>query len=114
MIINTLAKLMLIGFALFMTVSTAFAGLTVDAAKSQGLVGEKPDGLLGIVTASPSADVQALVNSTNSQRMDKYNGIAAKNAAPVDQIQAVAGQKLIGATPAGEYFMNASGSWQKK
>lgn len=46
--------------------------------------------------------------------MAKYNGIASKNNTPIDQIQALAGQKLIAATGPGEFFMNASGGWQKK
>lgn len=111
---NILKKTAMVCVALFMSASIAFAALSLPAAKSEGLVGEKPDGLLGIVTTAPSTEVQALVNSTNSQRMTKYNGIASKNNTPIDQIQAVAGQKLIAATAPGEYFMNASGGWQKK
>lgn len=114
MIIKILGQLMLAGFALFMTASVAFAALTLENAKHDGLVGERPDGLIGAVSGSPSADVKGLVDSTNSARMDKYNAIASKNGTPVDQIQAIAGQKLIGSTPAGEYIMNAAGEWQKK
>lgn len=113
MIIKILTKLMLVGFALVMSAAIAFAGLSLEAAKKQGLVGEKPDGLVGIV-GSASPDVKQLVESTNSARMDKYNSIAAKNGASVSQIQAVAGQKLINGTDPGEYFMNAAGSWQQK
>lgn len=113
MIVQILTKLMLVGFALFMTASIAFAAMSLDSAKKQGLVGEQPDGLVGIV-GSASPDVKELVESTNSQRMEKYNAIAAKNGAPVSQIQAVAGQKLINGTAPGEYFKNAAGSWQQK
>ncbi|MDF3025388.1 MAG: hypothetical protein K0R10_2749 [Alphaproteobacteria bacterium] len=111
---NILKKAAMVCVALFMSASIAFAALSLPAAKAEGLVGEKPDGLLGIVTTAPSTEVQALVNSTNSQRMAKYNGIASKNNTPIDQIQALAGQKLIGSTAPGEFFMNASGGWQKK
>ncbi len=112
--IRNMSKLLMACCALFMSASIAFAALSLPAAKADGLVGEKPDGLLGIVTTAPSTEVQALVNSTNSQRMAKYNGIASKNNTPIDQIQALAGQKLIAATAPGEFFMNASGGWQKK
>jgi len=74
---------------------------------------EFPDGLIGIVSGG-SAEVKALVDSTNAQRLAKYQAIAAKNGTAVDQVQAVAGQKLIAGTPGGEYIMSASGSWQKK
>lgn len=113
MIVQIVTKLMLVGFALFMTASIAFAAMTLDSAKKQGLVGEQPDGLVGIVSGA-SPDVKRLVESTNSQRMAKYNKIAAKNGTPVSQVQAVAGQKLINGTNAGEFFMNAAGSWQQK
>ncbi len=112
--IRNISKVMMACCALVMSASIAFAALSLPAAKAEGLVGEKPDGLLGIVTTAPSTEVQALVNSTNSQRMTKYNGIASKNNTPIDQIQALAGQKLIGSTAPGEFFMNASGGWQKK
>lgn len=114
MIVKILAKLLLVGFALFMTASVAFAALTLDNAKQDGLVGEKPDGLLGSVGASPSEDVKGLVDSINSQRMEKYSSISAKNGTPVDQVQALAGKTLISKTPSGQYVMDATGEWQKK
>lgn len=113
MIVQILTKLMLVGFALFMSATIAFAGISLDAAKKQGLVGEQPDGLIGIVSGA-SPDVKQLVESTNSQRMEKYNKIAAKNGTPVSKVQAVAGQKLINGTAPGEYFKNSAGSWQQK
>ncbi len=113
MITKLFAKTLLACFALLMTATVAFAGVSITSAKAEGLVGEKPDGLIGAV-AAPSADVQSLVDSTNAQRMDKYKAIAAKNGTPVDQVQALAGQTLIAKTPSGQYIMNASGGWQKK
>jgi uncharacterized protein YdbL (DUF1318 family) len=95
-----------------MSVSIASAALNIDAAKQDGLVGERPDGLIGAV--SGSAEVDALVNSVNAQRMAKYNQIAQKNGTPVAQVQAVAGQSLIAKTPPGQYIMNSAGGWQKK
>ena len=110
---NFLAKTLMTGAALVVSAGIAFAAITIDAAKQDGLVGEKPDGLIGAV-AAPSPDVTALVNTVNAQRMEKYSAIAAKNGTPVDQVQAVAGQTLINKTPPGQYIMNASGGWQKK
>lgn len=103
----------MIAAALFLSTSIAFAALTLETAKQQGLIGEKPDGLVGVVSGG-AADVKALVESTNALRLSKYQMIAAKNGTPVDQVQAVAGQKLISSTPSGEFIMSASGSWQKK
>lgn len=106
-------KLILTVFAMIVTTTMAFAAISLDSAKSQGLVGERPDGLLGIVsTATP--DVQALVNNTNTERLSKYQGVAAKNGTPLEQVQALAGKKLIENTASGHFIMNAGGGWQKK
>lgn len=92
--------------------TVALAALTLDTAKSQGLVGERPDGLIGAVKATPEAT--ALVAATNAERMERYKDIAAKNGTAVSQVQALAGKKLTDQTPEGEYVMSAGGGWQKK
>lgn len=106
-------KLILTVFAMIVTTTMAFAALSLDSAKSQGLVGERPDGMLGIVSAA-NPDVQALVDNTNAERLSKYQQIAAKNGTPLEQVQALAGRKLLENTAPGQYIMNAGGSWQKK
>jgi len=89
----------------------AYAEMSVAAAKSQGYVGEKPDGLLGIVQSAPG--VSEMVDSTNSGRLDKYRSLAQSNGLPLDQIQKLAGQKLMTETPSGQYiFLN--NQWIKK
>jgi uncharacterized protein YdbL (DUF1318 family) len=98
--------------ALALSTTMAFAALSLDAAKHQGLVGEQPDGLIGAV--QPSPEVSALVEATNAERLAKYKAIAAKNGTDVTQVQALAGKKLIAQTPSGEYILNAGGSWQQK
>jgi uncharacterized protein len=107
-------KALMTAVAVVMSASMAFAALSLDAAKSQGLVGEQPDGLVGIVTAAPTSELAALVGDINAERLKKYQDIAARNGTQVGQVQAVAGQKLINSTPAGQYIKNASGSWQTK
>lgn len=88
--------------------------LDLGAAKQQGLVGEKPDGLIAAVNGAGNADVQALVRDINAQRMDKYEALAKKHGVQVAVIQARAGSKLVGGTPAGQYFMTPGGQWQQK
>lgn len=111
--IQFLPKILMALVVLTMSAAIAFAALTVESAKQQGLVGERPDGMLGIVaTATP--DVVSLVDTINAERLAKYQAIAAKNGTQIDQVQALAGQKLIQGAGAGEYIMNAAGSWQKK
>ena len=91
----------------------ALAALTLEAAKSQGLVGEQPDGLVGAVDSSVYG-VAELVAETNKERIATYKDIAAKNGTALPQVQALAGKNLIQQTPAGQYIKNAAGGWQKK
>ncbi|TNE31699.1 MAG: DUF1318 domain-containing protein [Alphaproteobacteria bacterium] len=91
--------------------ATAYAEMGVAAAKAQGYVGEQPDGLLGIVQAAPG--VAAMVDSTNAARLDKYRSVAQSNGLPLDQVQKLAGQKLMTETPGGQYIL-LNGQWVKK
>lgn len=90
----------------------AFAA-DLATAKTQGMVGERPDGLVGSVNAVDAA-TQQMIDQVNAERMAKYKAIAEKNGTPIDQVQALAGAKLIGQTPSGQFIMNAAGQWQKK
>ena len=54
-----------------------------QAAREKGLIGEQPDGYLGIV-GTPTPDLRALVNNINIQRKAKYTESAA-NGATVEQ-----------------------------
>ena len=92
--------------------SVAQAGL--DNAKAAGLVGERPDGLVGIVDPGAGADVVGLVDTVNRQRLAHYAEIAAANNSTIEQVQAVAGAQLIERTPSGQYVMDASGRWFMK
>lgn len=111
-------KLIAMMLVAFMAVSTApapaQAGMDLATAKAQGLVGERPDGLVGTVDPNAGAAVKALVQSTNEERRKKYAEIAAKNGTSVQKVQAVAGADLIKRTPPGQYIMTASGKWIKK
>ena len=93
--------------------NSAKAALDVATAKAQELVGEKPDGLLGIVTDSPSIELQELVKKINSTRLEKYKKIAMSNGISVKDVQAIAGSKLIKEAPKGQWVM-INGRWVKK
>lgn len=100
------------GLLLAALVSPAYA-LSLEQAKSQGLVGETPGGYLAPVSA-PNAEVQALINDINSKRRQKYAEIAAKNGTSLTVVEGLAGKRAIAETPAGQFVQNASGAWQKK
>jgi uncharacterized protein YdbL (DUF1318 family) len=92
--------------------NAAFA-IDLSTAKSQGLVGERHDGLIGPVTPPGSGEVQALVAQTNAGRLDLYKKQAQQEGVTLDQYQAVAGSNLIQRTPSGQY-VNTGGGWTKK
>ncbi|MDD3610529.1 MAG: YdbL family protein [Halothiobacillaceae bacterium] len=89
----------------------AFA-LDLEQAKTQGLVGEQPDGYLGVVNASPEA--VALAASINQQRREAYARIAKQNGITVEQVAALAGEKAIARTTPGGYVKTPAGKWVRK
>ncbi len=97
--------------ALVLGSGPAVAQMSLDQAKAAGLIGERPDGLVGIVDSSAGLDLEALVDAVNRQRLDRYAAIAAENNSTIEQVQAVAGAQLIERTPEGQYVMDAGGGW---
>ena len=95
----------------------AFAGnafaLTLDVAKSQGLVGETQGGYLAAVKSADS-DTEKLVNQVNQQRKAKYTAIAQKNGTTISAVEKLAAKKAIEETSPGNYVQDASGAWVRK
>lgn len=87
---------------------------SITALQQSGQVGERPDGLAGIVVASPSPDVVKAVDAVNQQRLAEYQKIAAQTNAPLAAVQARAGAQIIARLPAGSYYMDAAGRWSQK
>ena len=96
---------------LLLAVSPAF-GISVEEAKTKGLVGERPNGYLGVVNpAAPEA--QALANEVNEKRRQAYEDIAKRNRTQLDAVEALAGEKAIQHTKPG-YFVEGPGGWTRK
>jgi uncharacterized protein YdbL (DUF1318 family) len=107
-------------FLLMMTLllSTVFSGLalaiTLDEAKAQGLVGEKTDGYIGAVVASPNAEVQALITSTNDGRRQVYADLAKRNNITIEAVGVLSAEKLYAGASSGHYLQNKAGGWERK
>lgn len=95
----------------FWSVSTVL-GVSLEEAKAKGLVGEKANGYLGVVTPS-GQDVQALVNDVNKKRRLAYEDIAKRNKTPLDAVETLAGEKALQNTQPGNY-VEGPGGWMKK
>jgi len=102
-------------FALLLSImATPVWAISMDDAKSQGLIGERSNGYLGIVTSNASTDVRKLVDTINNKRRSAY----ANRASSADVEQSVfeirMGQRLQARTPAGQFIQLPNGNWQKK
>lgn len=97
--------------ALTLCSTMAFA-LDLDGAKSQGLVGERPDGYLGLVHGG-DADAAALVKDINYKRRQVYADIAAKRGTSIEAVEATAGAKAIEKTEPGNFILKGD-HWVRK
>jgi uncharacterized protein YdbL (DUF1318 family) len=86
--------------------------LTLDEAKSKGLVGEKSDGYLGLVSTG-NGEAQALTNEVNQKRRQAYEEIARRNGTSLNAVETLAGEKAVANTKPGN-FVEGSGGWVKK
>ena len=98
---------------LFLTPLLAF-GITLDQAKQQGLLGERPDGYLGLAKSASSPATVNLMKNINRKRRDVYKGIAEKNGTALSAVEALAGKKAIEKTPSGQFIMQPNGTWTPK
>jgi len=92
-------------------VAPAFA-MSVEEAKTKGLVGEKANGYLGVVNPG-SQEAQSLTNEVNKKRRQAYADIATRNRTQLDAVEALAGEKAIQNTKPGHY-VEGPGGWTKK
>lgn len=95
--------------------STVFAAeMTLNAAKTQGVVGEQADGYLAPVQSSAPANVQALIRDVNAKRRAEYQRIAKANNITLADVQSLAGRKAIQRTAPGNFIRQDDGSWRRK
>lgn len=92
--------------------ASAFA-LSLDQAKSQGILGETSSGYLAQVSGA-DLESAALMNEINRKRKVEYQKIAARNGTALNLVETLAGKQAIEKTPAGQYVQNSAGKWSKK
>jgi uncharacterized protein YdbL (DUF1318 family) len=109
---NVISKTLLLACMLLLVPMSL--ALTLQEAKNEGLVGEQRNGYVGLVMESAPAEVMALARDVNNQRRELYQQIAKQNNLTVEQVAALAFEKAVEATPAGQYLQDASGAWVKK
>ncbi|MGA9659314.1 MAG: YdbL family protein [Asticcacaulis sp.] len=87
----------------------------VDAAKKQGIVGEKSNGYLGFVKGNSDAALKAAVDEINAGRSSVYGQAAAKNGVSIEAagISAFA-NVILPKMASGEFYQNTAGVWMQK
>lgn len=112
---GTIMKRLFATVAVLLTVIAFPAlALSLEEAKSQGLVGERLDGYISAVSSNPSAEVTRLVSEVNAKRKEAYAQIAAKNGQPVAVVEKLAAAKLVERAERGHYYMDVGGNWKRK
>ena len=106
--------ILMLGMMLGIALSSVALAITLDEAKAQGLVGERVDGYVGAVVASPNAEVQALIDMTNDGRRQVYLDLAKRNGITVEAVGIVSAEKLREKATPGQYVQSPSGQWQRK
>lgn len=93
------------------TLSSAWA-ISLDEAKTQGLVGEQLNGYLGVVQSS--GEVRSLADSINQKRRAAYADKARKAGVDIKVIEMRIGERLIQRATPGHFIQNNNGQWSKK
>lgn len=107
-------RLLILVFAVALPLAPVAAQDALVSAKAAGQVGERPDGLIGAVQPNPSAETRALVERINAERLRVYADTARRNNTTVEVTQRIFGERLVRDTPAGLYYMDAQGRWQRR
>lgn len=107
---NTLKHMFMV---LALAVALPAMAITLDAARSQGLVGEANSGYIAIVSESSPA-LEQLVSEVNGKRKREYAAIAKRNGISIAQVAARAAEKLEARLPSGAYYQDSRGRWVQK
>jgi uncharacterized protein YdbL (DUF1318 family) len=88
---------------------------SLDEARAAGLLGERPDGYVDIVTPNPTPEIKNLKDQINAQRRKIYQQLAGEKGVPVEEVGALAAEKTIAQKlKPGMFYMNSSGQWVQK
>lgn len=102
----------LLGLALATPVS-AQQPYAVARAQAAGLIGERYDGYLGIVT-TVSPDLRRQIAATNIRRRALYSSLASRRNATTAEVGITAACALLGRVGTGEYYLLGTAGWQRR
>jgi uncharacterized protein YdbL (DUF1318 family) len=102
---------------LAMSLVTAHAAEpAIEAAKTQGVVGEMYNGYLGYPDPSKATpDLRRRVDENNAQRLALYQRLAQQQNQRLEDVAALAAERQIGNAPSGQMVLLGAGqSWSRK
>ncbi len=85
----------------------------VARVKGSGAVGERADGYLGIVTP-PNPDAQKLIDRVDAARRVFYDRVAKQNAAPLGEVEKLAGANRLLDAAVGDWIQPPNVGWMIK
>jgi len=101
--------------AAFIALSTLPAlALDLNAARTQGLVGETSSGLIAVVKSTSDPEVNALVSEVNAKRTAEYAKIAKQNGQTPDVVGQLAFKQIVDGLPPKALYQATGGGWQQK
>jgi uncharacterized protein YdbL (DUF1318 family) len=99
--------------ATLLVASQLSLALTLDEARDKGMLGENASGYVEM-TPRGDASAQMVMDDINTKRKAKYQSIANQQKTALKNIEKIAGEKITGKLPAGQFYKDASGKWNKK
>lgn len=86
----------------------------IDAAKTDGSVGERIDGYLGLTGLEVDVSLKRKIDDINARRRALYVNLARDSGTTVEQVARVTGEKQIANARPGHKVMDETGSWLTK
>ena len=86
---------------------------TILQARRAGLIGERFDGYLGLVTASTPDALRKQVAAVNIRRRALYSDLAARKGVTPEEVGITAACSLLRRIGIGEYYLAGQGGWRR-
>jgi len=107
--------LLMLAFASMAAAAPVLAqeGAAIVQARRAGLIGERYDGYLGLVTPNPPEVLRRQVNAINIRRRSLYYDLASRKGVTPEEVGITAACSLLRRLSAGEYYLPGQGGWRR-
>jgi uncharacterized protein YdbL (DUF1318 family) len=109
----TMRGLLIFLLALAASPASAQISPAVVQAKAAGVVGERFDGYLGLVSNAPDS-LRRQVAQINIRRRALYSSLAQRKGVTTEEVGITAGCSTLRRVGVGEYYFIAQGGWQRR